>query len=227
MPNQDFNIDDFKKSWQEQQVSEVYQSSEIEAMLNKKSRNYVKYILWISIAEFLFFAGVNTYTVFCTQKSSSFIDMLQKLGVHSNINIEANFQHLYLLLKIFSLALTAFFVLLFYKNYKKINVENNLKKLILQIIKFKKTVNVFILTNILVLIVFIFILSYFTMDIMKQQNIHLDNPTLTGFIIGILVSVGLGIVLILLYYRIVYGIIMKRLGVKLKQLQKIEQEKDE
>ena len=40
MPNQDFNIDDFKKSWQEQQVLEVYQSSEIEAMLNKKSRNY-------------------------------------------------------------------------------------------------------------------------------------------------------------------------------------------
>ena len=45
MPKQDFNIDDFKKSWQEQSVPEVYETSEIEAMLNKSSRNYVKYIL--------------------------------------------------------------------------------------------------------------------------------------------------------------------------------------
>ena len=58
MPNQDFNIDDLKKSWQEQPVPEVYQSSEIEAMLNKSSRNYVKYILWISIAELLLFFGI-------------------------------------------------------------------------------------------------------------------------------------------------------------------------
>jgi hypothetical protein len=54
MANQDFDIDDLKKSWQEQKVTEVYETSEIEAMLNKKSRNYVKYIFWISLLNFYF-----------------------------------------------------------------------------------------------------------------------------------------------------------------------------
>lgn len=226
MPKEDFNIDDFKKSWQEQ-VPEVYQSSEIEAMLNKKSRNYVKYILWISIAEFLFFAAINIYTVFGTQNDSSFMDLLQKLGVNVTNSIEEDFQHLYLLLKIFSLAITAFFVIMFYNNYKRIDVENNLKKFILQIIKFKKTVNLFILTNIIVLVVFTAVLTGFTMNVLKFQSISLNNSALVGFTIGILVSLSIGILLILLYYRIVYGIIMRRLDKKLKQLQQIEQEQDE
>lgn len=226
MPKEDFNIDDFKKSWQEQ-VPEVYQSSEIEAMLNKKSRNYVKYILWISIAEFLFFAAINIYTVFGTQNDSSFMDLLQKLGVNVTNSIEEDFQHLYLLLKIFSLAITAFFVIMFYNNYKRIDVENNLKKFILQIIKFKKTVNLFILTNIIVLVVFTAVLTGFTMNVLKFQSISLNNSAVVGFTIGILVSLSIGILLILLYYRIVYGIIMRRLDKKLKQLQQIEQEQDE
>src|SRR5574343_813623 len=213
MPKEDFNIDDFKKSWQEQKP-EVYQSSEIEAMLNKKSRNYVKYILWISVAEFLFFAAVNIFTVFGTKNDSSFMDLLQKLGVNVTNNIEEDFQHLYLLLKIFSLAITAFFVILFYKNYKQIDIENNLKKFILQIIRFKKTVNLFIITNIAVLVVFTAVLTNFTMNVLRFQNVYLNNSTLAGFTIGILVSLSIGILLILLYYRIVYGIIMRRLDKK-------------
>lgn len=225
MPKEDFNIDDFKKSWQEQKP-EVYQSSEIEAMLNKKSRNYVKYILWISVAEFLFFAAVNIFTVFGTKNDSSFMDLLQKLGVNVTNNIEEDFQHLYLLLKIFSLAITAFFIILFYKNYKQIDIENNLKKFILQIIRFKKTVNLFIITNIAVLVVFTAVLTNFTMNVLRFQNVYLNNSTLAGFTIGILVSLSIGILLILLYYRIVYGIIMRRLDKKLKQLQQIEQENE-
>jgi hypothetical protein len=54
MANQDFNIDDLKKSWQEQTVTEVYGTSEIEAMLNKKSRNYVKYIFGLAWLSFYF-----------------------------------------------------------------------------------------------------------------------------------------------------------------------------
>lgn len=54
MANLDFDIDDLKKSWQEQTVTEVYGTSEIEAMLNKKSRNYVKYIFGLAWLSFYF-----------------------------------------------------------------------------------------------------------------------------------------------------------------------------
>jgi hypothetical protein len=56
-----------------------------------------------------------------------------------------------------------------------------------------------------------------------MQNIHLENPTIIGFYVGIIISLLWNCV-VLLYYRIVYGIIMRRLGKNLEQLQKIEQE---
>lgn len=226
MPNQDFNLDDLKKSWQEQKTPKMYESSEIEAMLNKKSRNYVKYILWISITEFILFAIFNVYAVFFTPQNKSFIDLLEKLGVTTTPSIESNLQNLYLSLKVISLSITGFFVVLFFKNYKKIRIENNLRKFISQIIKFKKIVKMFILSNIFILIGFTVVLTFFTAQILWAQHISLKSPVLIVFCIGILASLGLGIALILLYYRVFYGTIMKRLGNKLKELEKIAEEKE-
>ena len=113
-------------------------------------------------------------------------------------------------------------MVLFYQNYKKINVESNLKKFILQIISFKKTVNIFILANILLLVFFTAVLTVFTFYILSQQHIQLSHPTLIGFIVGTVLMTILSIVLIWLYYRIVYGIIMKRLGKNLDELKKME-----
>lgn len=224
MANEDFNIDDLKKSWQEQKVTEVYETSEIQAMLNKKSRNYVKYIFWISLAEFLFFAAISIYTIFYSDNNESFLNMIRKLGLKITEDLEMSFWTIFFTLKVSSLFITAVFVYLFYINYKKIKIECNLKNLILQIIKFKKTVNAFIITNIFLLILFIFLITFFTINALKTQAIHLENPTIIGFFIGIVVSLGFGITLVLIYYRIVYGIIMRRLSKNLKQLQKIEQE---
>lgn len=224
MANQDFDIDDLKKSWQEQTVTEVYETSEIQAMLNKKSRNYVKYIFWISLAEFIFFAAIGIYTIFSQENNESFLNMMKKLGLKITSDIEMNFGHLYFVLKAFSLFITAVFVFLFYRNYKKIKIECNLKNLIVQIIRFKKTVNAFILTNIILLILFTFVLTFFIIHMLKSQNIQLANSTVIGFYVGIIISLSFGILLVLVYYRIVYGIIMRRLGKSLEQLQKIEKE---
>lgn len=225
MPKENFNLDDFKKSWQEQKP-EVYESSEIEAMLNKKSKNYVKYILWISIAEFVLFALMNMYTVFLAPHPNSFLEMLKKLGIHITPSIDKEFQQIYLVLKVLSLLITAIFVGLFYHNYKKIRIEYNLKKFISQIIFFKKTVHLFILTNISVLVLFTGILTLFALNTLKFQNIDLNKTTLLGFLIGVVISLVIGVLLILVYYRVVYGILLKRLDNQLKQLQKIEQEKE-
>lgn len=83
-------------------------------------------------------------------------------------------------------------MVLFYRNYKKINIENNLKNFILQIIKFKRTVNLFILTNIIVLILFAMVLTIFSMNILKLQEIQLQNATLIGIVVGAIVSVTIG-----------------------------------
>lgn len=222
----EFNLDQFKKTWQDQEVKPKYDTIEIESMLNKSSRNYVKYILWISLAEFLVILCLNIYYLFWGNDTESFMNIFEKLGIEKSMVIEANFEHLYFGLKIISLMLTAFFVILFYRNYIKIRIESNLKKLILQIIKFKKTVNFFIIANIILMIFYGIVLTIFTFWALSKQHIHLNSSTLIGFYTGIFVMIILSVLLIWLYYRIVYGILLKKLAKNLEELKRIESEEN-
>ncbi len=219
-----FDLEKLKKTWQEQDVPPKYEQSDILKMLNKKSRNYVKYILWISIIEFLLFVAAIIYTIFKSPDDQSMIHILEKLGVKNNDDIEADLAHLFFGLRVVSIVLTSIFVYLFYQNYTKINVESNLKKFILQILKFKRTVNSFIVANIVLFMIFIGILTAATFRIMSEQNIQLNIPTMIGFLSGVVITAFLGVLLSLIYYRLVYGIIMRKLGKNLTQLQKIESE---
>ena len=220
----EFDLDNFKKTWQEQDILPKYDSTEIEAMLNKSSKNYVKYILWISIAEFLVILCMNFYYAFLGNDRNSLMSILSRLGIKNTTSLEVNFTHLYFYLKLVSLLMTAFFVVKFFRNYRKINIESNLKKLILQIINFKKTVNYFILANILLIILFTVVLLVVTLTVLSQQNIHLNSPTLIIFLVGTIVMMGISVVLIWVYYRLVYGIILKRLGKNLEELQRIDEQ---
>ncbi|KFF01702.1 hypothetical protein [Chryseobacterium luteum] len=222
----DFDLDSFKKTWQEQPVQPKYDSNEILQMLNKKSRNYVKYIFWISVAEFLFFSVLGVFYFFQDEESDSFRKILEKLGAQKAPEIETNFDHAYLAIKILSLLITAYFVLKFYQNYRKIRIEENLKGLIIRIIKFKKTVNAFILISIAILVVFTFVFTAFIFYVLNSQNVRPDNSNLIIVIIGIIVSTVLCILLIWLYYRLVYGIIIKKLDRNLKQLKDIDSQEN-
>lgn len=219
----EFDLDSFKETWQQQPVQPKYDTSEIESMLNKSSRNYVKYILWISLVEFILILGANLYYTFLGEDTTDLMSVLGKLGIDNSDQFQTTLTQLYLALKMVSLALTGIFVYLFYQNYRKINVEANLKKLILQIIKFKKTVQLFIVANIALVILFTLILGIFTFSVLAQQNIELTNPTLIGFIAGLSLTMGISVVLIWIYYRLVYGFILRRLGKNLEQLQNIEE----
>ncbi len=218
----DFDIDSLKKQWQEQPVPEKYNDSEIQQMLNRKSRNYVKYIFWISAAEFLIFLLINIFYIFQPSGEDSFIHILQRMGVEKTGKLEADYAHLYFIMRVISLLITGYFVVKFYRSYKKIKVEENLKDFILHILKFRKTVYLFILINILLLVLFMVTLTFFIFNVMASQQIELDNPTMIGFLVGLIISTVISVVLIWVYYRIVYGIIMGRLSKNLKQLKEIE-----
>ncbi|GGG55565.1 beta-carotene 15,15'-monooxygenase [Epilithonimonas arachidiradicis] len=226
MPNQDFDIDSLKKSWQDQVISDDYNQEEIEVMLNKKSRNYVKYILWISVAEFVIFGIINFIALFSNSFHTDFTNILNKLQIRNQNEVEFSLDKIYNVMKVASLVITGVFVVIFYSNYKKINIEANLKKFIIHIIKFKRAVNLFIFSNILLLFLFIGSSTAFIVFTIKKQNIEIDNPTFWSLIIAVIVSLLVCIVLVLLYYKIAYGIILKRLSKNLKQLETIDSQKD-
>lgn len=219
----DFDLDQYKTSWQQQEVLPKYDSTEILKMLNKKSRNYVKYILWISIVEFFLILAVSLYYSYQGNDGESLIHILEKMQVKMTPEILNTIDVFYNIMKYLSIIIVLFFVIKFYLNYKKINVESNLKKFIQQIIVFKKTVNRFILINILFLLVMTLAMGAFVTKVISQQNIEMDNPTFVGFILGFLISLILSVGLVILYYRLVYGIIIRRLSKNLEQLKEIEE----
>jgi len=218
----EFDLDNYKKTWQEQPVEQKYNDNEILKMLNRKSRNYMKYIFWISVAEFSVFTLFGLFYILQNKESNTFLASLQKLGVEKNPELQSNLDTIYLIIKIVSLLVTGYFVIKFYQNYRKIKVEEDLKQFIIRIITFKKTVNAFIITNIVLFVIFTATFTLFVFYVLDYQNIQLTNSSKTGFIVGIVISTILCIVLIWLYYRLVYGIIMKRLDKNLHQLKEID-----
>ncbi|WP_435522887.1 hypothetical protein [Chryseobacterium indoltheticum] len=134
----EFDLDSFKKTWQEQPVQPKYNDNEILKMLNKKSRNYMKYIFWISVVEFLLFSVLGVFYLIQNNEADSFLSILEKMGVHKDSQLITKLDNIYLIVKILSLIVTGFFVFKFYQNYRKIKIEEDLKLFILRIIAFKK-----------------------------------------------------------------------------------------
>ncbi|MCI3938549.1 beta-carotene 15,15'-monooxygenase [Chryseobacterium aahli] len=222
----EFDLDSFKKTWQEQPVQPKYDNDEILQMLNKKSRNYVKYILWISIIEFLLFTAFGLFYIIQNKESNTFLASLQKLGVEKNEQLQDIFDNIYLIIKVLTLFVTGYFVVKFYENYRKIKIEEDLKEFISRIIRFKKTVNAFILINILIVVVFTSALTIFGMYAIHNQNTALADSSMVAFTVSFIISTVLCVLLIWVYYRLVYGILIKRLDKNLNQLKEIDSQED-
>ena len=226
MPKQeDFDIDSLKKTWQDQEIADGYNQTEIESMLNRKSRNYVKYILWISVAEFVVFGLINFLAIFSADFQTDFTNILTKLQIQNQNEVEFSLDRIYYWVKIFSLIITGVFVVIFYISYRKISIESNLRKFITQILHFKKTVNLFIFSNVFLLILFLGSFTSLIAFTINKQNIQIDNPTLWASVMALVFSLLICIILILLYYKLAYGILLKRLSKNLTQLEQIDSEK--
>lgn len=216
------NLEDLKSLWKNQPIAEKYGNQQILEMLNRKSRHYVKYIFWISAAEFVIFLLWGLWHVFEDDSTSSFYNVLERLGVKQTQEIRMNFEHLYFLMKVISLMVSGYFVVKFYRNYRKISVEENLKQFIIQIICFCRTVKTFIVVNLLMMLLFMAVLAAFTFNSVSAQNINLTSAERTAFFTATGFSTAIALVMIWLYYRIVYGALVRKLEHNLAQLREME-----
>lgn len=214
----DFDIDSLKQQWQAQKISNPYSHSEILNLLNKKSRNYVKYILWVSVIEFLIILGSHLLV----DKHHSFFKIMENLDITVTDTLIQQYNAIYITMQVVSLLVTGFFIFKFYFGYKGIKIEENLKQFILKIIYFRKTVNLFIFINIVLFIIYVITLVGFVISYSSFQNIEIESARALRFIVALSIGIGLCITLALIYYRIVYGILVKRLGKNLKQLQEMD-----
>ncbi len=202
-------IDKFKDVWKNQEEDNLkYSYNTIQKMLHKKSSSTVKWLFYISVIEFCFWILI------------SFVldadwDKIINLGLYNFITI----------LNILNYIVIITFILLFYRNYRNISASSNTQKLMKDILKTRKTVYIYVLYNVCMLIFSFVVILYFIFtseDFISQLRTSSPNTDLSvSLTIAVIIStiiILLVVGVLLLFYRLIYGILLKRLAANYKEL---------
>ena len=209
-------LDLLKKDWQKsgdsfEQVSEV----EIYKMLYTKSSSIVKWILIVSVLEFLFWSLLTVFLNDDTYQSK-----MEEYGIE-NIMFALNCTN-YLVI--------SGFIYLFYKNYKTISTTDSTNQLMKNILKTRKTVQNYIWYNLFIIavsiIISIVLVFYHNPEFISLMQMAVSNGHKLLFII---ITVGASILLIIviilifwLFYKLLYGFLLKKLYANYNELRKID-----
>ena len=213
-------LDLLKKDWKKnensfEQVSEV----DIYKMLHKKSSSIVKWIFYISLLELLFGVVLNIVLSF-TKYDEQNIAMFKKWGIY-------NF---YIVLSVALYMVVFYFIYKFYLNYKKICVIDNTKLLLTTILNTRKVVKhyvIFNLTSFAVIFVTIFSVGFYHIYIDTMLKKGIEHPEISFKIIAIslliiIIITSIFTFLFWLFYKVLYGILLKRLFRNYNELKKID-----
>lgn len=207
-------LDNYKKAWENQPEDKQVSAIEIYKMAHSKSSSIVKWIFIIGILEFVFWTAIN------------FIIPKDFYQIYEELNLMTFLQVFGVLHYIIIVA----FLYIFYKNYTNISLIDSTKKLIKNILRIRKTVQYYVYYNIamvffgsIILNVVLFSDSERFQRLMNPNNIEIEaNQLIIVTIISQVIALIIITVLLWFFYRVVYGILLKRLNRNYKELLKIE-----
>lgn len=208
------DLDLLKKDWKKQESSLPHLSyDEIYKMIWKRSHSIVRWIFVISILEFLLSTVLNIVLA----DDEYWLRMEEFELTNFTIGVY-----------IFSYAVTFYFIYRFYRNYRRISATDSASLLMKNILKTRRTVKyyiafVLISSGITFLItVFLILKNHINTAVDSTKNMEFDTTQWLIFIGGILLVLVIFLGLIWLIYRVIYGILLKRLQKNYKELQKLE-----
>lgn len=196
-----------KKDWQKDTVTYPRLSKEeIYKMIHAKSSSIVKWIFYISIIELslgLILAIINPS-----------LDHKIEYPAWTNIFIYGSYP------------IILYFVYQFYLNYKNISVTDNVKLLINNIIKTRRTVKYYVLFNLIVggIIASIGMFLGLTDNAggLEQFNATASTKDYAVLIVSIIIGTALMLGIFLGIYYLLYGLLLRRLNRNNKELKKLE-----
>ena len=205
-----------KKDWQENQKFPKLSKQEIYALLHKKSSSIVKWIFILSLIEFGF------WTVLALFMEDT--EAQQRFDSYE-------MDHIMIPFMVIGYLILGYFFVTFYKNYKKISSTNSVKLLMKNILNTRKTVKQYVLFNLVFIYISLVIGVWIEMD--KDPDFQLITSKFTetneylvmyGIValLTLLMMVALTGILLGFYY-LVYGILLKRLKKNYKVLKEIEE----
>ena len=208
-------LDNYKKVWSHQPTQNKQISiPEIYKLAHSKSSSIVKWIFIIGILEFVFWTCLNFLVP----------DSFYKIYEDLNLNVFLNF-----FMGLHYIVIVAF-IFLFYKNYKKISLADNTKKLIKDILKIRKTVNYYVYYNLITafLISLLINITLFSdterlIQIMKVEKLSGNvSQIITITALSQLVALIIILTILWLFYKLIYGILLKKLSKNYKELSRLD-----
>jgi hypothetical protein len=185
-------------------------------LINKRSSSLVKWIFIISLLEFVFWTLISLVT--------NDAESLEKLKSY-------NVDYIIYPLTVFGYLVLGYFFYVFYKNYKNISTTEDTKLLMERILKTRKTVRHYVIFNLIFMCISIVIGVYIEIT---------NNPEVQTLINGIeadgaknvtifyLIVVGISILamalitaILLGFYYLIYGLLLKRLKANYKDLKEL------
>ena len=185
-------------------------------LINKRSSSLVKWIFIISLLEFVFWALIS----FVTSDAES----LEQLKSY-------NVEHIIYPLTVFGYLVLGYFFYVFYKNYKNISTTEDTKLLMERILKTRKTVKHYVIFNLVFMYISIIIGVY--IEITNNPEVQalingIDADGTKNLTIFYLIIVGVSILamvlitaLLLGFYYLIYGLLLKRLKANYKDLKEL------
>ena len=208
------DLDLLKKDWKKQEHSLPRLSyDEIYKMIWKRSSSIVKWIFVISIVEFLLGAVLNIFLA-----DEEYWQQMEKYDLNEFM----------ITVYIVSYLITFYFIYKFYQNYRRISTTDSASLLMKNILKTRKTVKYYI-GFILISSGVVFLITLFLM--LRNHAITAETPNTDMtfdftqwliFIGGTLLVLAVLLGVIWLIYRVVYGILLRRLLKNYKELKKLE-----
>jgi uncharacterized membrane protein YhdT len=205
-----------KKDWQKkgEQLPKL-SYDQIYKMIWKKSSSIVKWIFYISIIEFVFWALLNLLSY---DKESLALEK------------EWHVYELSTVLTVINYIVLIYFIFKFYQNYKQITVTDSSAKLMKSILKVKRVVTQYVWFNIAIFCVSLLMLLYGSLRFGAESERILNAAANAGnetvfwiMLVGLcLLVIGVILVLIWLFYKLLYGILLKRLRENYKELKRLE-----
>ncbi len=204
-----------KQNWKKQEENLPRLSYEdIYQMIWKRSSSIVKWIFVISIVELL-------------------LSTLLSIGLADG-NFWADMEEIHLKnftigLYVVSYLITFFFIYRFYRNYCKISVTDDAATLMKNIIKTRNTVKIYIAYVLISEGVTAIIVAYFTLKnhtaLQDAENVakyNFEALDWLKFIAAGLLLLGVFLLALWLFYKLIYGILLNRLKRNYKELKKLE-----
>lgn len=202
-----------KKNWNKTSPEfKNYSDTDIYPMLHKKSSSIVKTLFYISVAELLFWLLISYLPYIFSDKMKA--------------RLETSYENpLFTALTILGFVVIGLFVYLLYKSHKSISTTDSAKKLMESILRTRKVIKYYVLYNLVMIFISIPLSLYFEFN--QNTEFHdevaaFDSTQMTVLVVVTMIVTAVFLGIIWLFYRLLYGILLKRLNKNYDELKKLE-----